>query len=218
MAAILISDLEDRLEYQLKDTSDVPAATFLYWIQNMSDTIYRSLVKEDPERFITDYTVTVTAGTNSYALPSDFMHVQSLGCGLYEPDSDGNATDRRFTLTGYGSSTTGYYINNTNLILTPPDYPNSDSLTLRYIPNPPTYTATTEYLTLDKLATGKQIIPDQYMNFAEKALEVLYFQWDEDPNNESLADLRYTNVWNDLLANIRKEPSAFAMPDISLSY
>jgi len=213
--SIQLSASFTQLGLLLKDISDVSDATKLQFAQFVSDYIYKEISMLDPERFILSTTVSVVAGTNSYSLPADFFHARSEGTGLYEPDSNGNATDNRWPLTGYGSSITGYYISGDNIVITPSDFPNADTLTFRYIPNSPTYTALTEYYTISKVTGGVEIIPNEYQEYLVKALHVLYTQFDENPTDESFADHRFVRVLNDFLKNIPRQGRAYALPDIS---
>jgi len=213
--ALQLSASFTQLGLLLKDISDVSDATKLQWSQFISDYIYKEISMLDPERFIASTTVSVTAGTNSYSLPGTFFHARSEGTGLYQPDSNGNATDNRFPLTGFGSPINGFYISGSDIVLTPPNYPNSDTLTFRYIPNPFTYTALTEYYTDDGTNTGVDIIPSIYSEYIVKALHVLYTQFDENPSDESFSDARFVRALNDLLKNIPRQGRAYAMPDIS---
>jgi hypothetical protein len=218
MASIQLSAAFNQLEYRLKDISDVGTNTRLQWANQVNLFIYRELVKEDPEKYISEDTVNITANTNAYALPSDFMHVNAWGCGLFEPDSSGNETNRRWTLTSFGSPKTGYYIEGSNLVLTPDPYPNADTATLRYIPNPTRFTATTDYFTQDGNTGGTIIIDDLYMDYLVNALQVQYMIWDDDPSLESLSDIRFVRALNELLANVRREPTVYMLPEISEIY
>ena len=167
--ALKIEDAFTQLGYLKKDITDVPDNTRVQWARFISDYIYRNIAKTDPERFIQEQSYAITAGTNTYALPSDYMHIQSYGTGLYRNTNDGFATNERWTLTTYGSAKEGYYIKGDNIILTPDNYQNTAAGVLRYIPKSPIYTSVSDYFTLDKLSTGVEIIPDEYMEYVVKA-------------------------------------------------
>lgn len=215
MSAIQISDARTKLEYVLKDISDISTGQFLYMCQTVSDFIYDALIKVDPEKYIKSTTINITGGTNSYSLPADFKNLNVLGTGLYAPDSDGYATDQRWTLTGYGSKVEGYYLDNTKLILTPDDYPNSDTAILRYIPTAPVFTDLSDYFTQDGTSTGQVIIDSSYMHYLVNALQTQYMIIDEDPGAESLSDFRFTRSLDQLLKNVKRTSATVMMPDIS---
>jgi hypothetical protein len=218
MAAFTVATAFTQFGIYKKDISDVADAEKLQWAQQVLNYIYQEFVKVDPERWITTDTVSAVSGTATYSLPSDFLHIQSVGCGLYKQNSDGYATDERLTMTGYGSSTTGFYISGGNIVLTPPDWSETQTYILRYIPNPFAFTATTEYFTSDGTNTGTTVIDSQYMDYVIKAIDVLYSQWDADPGSESIADHRFMNVLNSILVDIRREGASYALPDMSLSF
>lgn len=218
MTAIKLLDAETKLGYMLKDISDVPTATMLYFHQTISDYIYHKVIKTDPNRYISEQTYTLAAGTNDLSLPSDFMNIQPIDTGLFVKNSDGYETNKRFTKTEFGSPRQGYYIEQGNMVLTPDPNVATDSVVLRYIPTPPVYTANTEYYTDDKLITGKEIVPVEYMSYVVAALKQIYMEWDESASEESLQDFRYMRILDDLLDNLRTTGGSFIMPDISLIY
>lgn len=217
MAAIRLSDAQTALENQLKDISDVSSAIFLQWCQFLSDFVYNVVSDIDPERYITEYTLSVSSGTSSYALPSDFMNIMEFGTGLYVQNSNGTNSNTRLPLTGFGQSVDGYYISGSNIILTPTPQA-SRTLILRYIPESPSYTALTDYFTLNKLSTGKQILPGEYLQYVQQALVVLYQIWDEMPGDEAYADARFVRALDDLTRNINRPPLVFGLPDFTSSF
>jgi hypothetical protein len=218
MSSIQLSDARTKLGLVLKDISDISDSQFLYMCQTVSDYIYREIVKTDPERFIKATTINVTAGTNEYTMPTDFFHIKVLNTGLFIPDNNGVATDTRWLLTGYGSANKGYYLNNTKLVLTPDAYPNTETAVLRYIPNPPLFTASSDYFTNDKLSTGNVIIDSQYENLLVNALMSQYMIIDEDTASESVSDFRFARSLQDLLANINRTTSSYTTPNIADIY
>jgi hypothetical protein len=212
--AIQLATARQSLENVLQDISDVPAATFLQWCQYLSDTVYRITSDIDPERYITAATINVVSGSSSYALPVDFLNHQSFGTGLFKQNSQGVNTDQKLGLTGFGSSTNGYYISGSNFVLTPTPQ-QSSVLINRYIPKSPTFTSTSDYFTLDKLSTGKEIVPDAYLQYVQNSLVALYEVWDQDAPLESLADQRFVRTLDELARNISRPPLAWSLPDFS---
>jgi hypothetical protein len=217
MANLQLTTAFTQLGYRLQDVSDIDTNTRIQWAQFVSDFIYKEIVKTEPERFIASTTINVTSGTAAHTLPSDFLHVQSWGTGLYVPNDDGTANNTRKALTGYGSQQDGYYITGNFLTLTPVPTA-SDTLVFRYIPKPPIYTSINDYFSSDKLLTGKEIIPDWATEYLVNALVTMYGQWDEDPNLESFADIRFSRSLDELLRTIRKQPDCYPLEDSSLMY
>ena len=197
MAALTVATAFTQFGYYKQDIADVSTNLQLQWANQINRYIYRKLAEADPERFISTSTINAVAGTNSYSLPASFMHIQANGCGLYKQDSNGYATDERLTMTGYGQKTTGFYINGGNIILTPPNWNETQTYILRYIPVPPGFTQTTDYFTTDKTGTGTIIIDDQYIDYIIKAIDVQYSQWDEDGALESIDVFRFIRVLDD---------------------
>lgn len=207
--------MKTNLGYMLRDITDLSDATFTYMAQQCQDYLYRNLVKVDPEKFISEQSYSVTSGTNNYALPSDFMHIQPDGCGLYEKSTGGYEQDLRWLYTQYGDSTQGYYIEGSNIRLTPDPNKSTKTLVLRYIPNTTRFTATTDYFTTDATASGVEVCPDEFADYLTKAIQVYYYEWDQDAANESIADFRYVRILNDLLDNIKRSPAVYIQPDLS---
>ncbi len=200
-----------------RDVSDISNTTFLEWCDYVNKFAYRKLAGIDAERFMDQSnTYTVTTEPQTEALPSDFEHVESLEAGFYIVDDNGDDTTQRLSITGFGSTKLGYYIQGTNVVFT--GINDTKTIRLRYIPVNTAITALADYFTIDTLVGGAEIIPDEYLNYIVKAVDVFYAQWDEDPAAESLADFRFTNVLNEFLGNIRKGPSAFGTPDYTVNY
>jgi hypothetical protein len=214
---IQLSAARTELLNRKKDLSDVSSQVFISWCNQIQRFVYRELIKTDPERFITTDTIAVIAGTQSYALPSDFKSIAPAGCGVFDPADNGDDRDNRLTLTGYGSTKVGYYLNGANIILTPKPVRN-DSYTLRYIPTITTFTALTDYFTTDATITGQPTISDEYLDYVLEALDVRYTIWDEDPSSEGLSDVRFTRALNELLGDVRRIPDAYDLPDYTSIY
>lgn len=215
MAAIQLSDARTKLGLVLKDISDISDDQFLYMCQTVSDYIYPQIFKTDPEKFIKSTTVNITAGTNNYSLPADYMTMNAAGTGLYRKTSDGYETDQRWTLTGYGKGEKGYYLDNSELVLTPDNYPSTETAVLRYLPNPPAFSGLTDYFTSDGTASGFIIIDSQYMHYLVSALQTQYMIIDEDSGGESLSDFRFVRAMSNLLANVRRTGGVYITPDLS---
>lgn len=199
-----------------RDVTDVRNATFIEWCDFVNKFAYRKVVGIDAERFMTTSDFTVTSEPQTSALPSDFEGINSFESGFYIVDDNGDDTAQRLAVTGFGSTKLGYYIQGTNVVFT--GINDTKTIRLRYIPTPTKITALADFFTVDTLTGGAEIIPDEYLNYIVKAVDVFYAQWDEDPAAESLADFRFTNALDEFLGEIRKGPSAFGIPDYSANY
>lgn len=207
----------DALARLKKDISDVSQPTFIEWCDFVNKFIYRELIATEPERYITDGTVTAIAGTYSYALPADFRDITPLGCGLFEVNDDGTYSDRKLAKTSFGSQIRGYYISKGNIILTPTPK-QTETFTLRYIPAPTKLTTIAQYFTADGTVTGVEVVPDEYLMYLREALDVQYSVWDEEVGAESYADARFARVLDELIRNIRKDVSTYGISDFSSTY
>lgn len=212
--ALLVSDLITELENRKQDTSDVGETLFCSWVRDIVSFTYRALKKTEPERFITETDYTITTSPSSQALPSGFRDIAEWDTGFFFKNSDGTASTRRLAVTKHGSQNPGYYFEGGNVVFTGIE---SESVTLRYIPAPPTISATSDYLTSDKTNTGKVIIPDEFLDYVMQALDVRYSQWDEDSVSEGNADQRFQRVLLEMLDEYRRGPQVFALqPDNSI--
>lgn len=214
--AIQISQARQSLENVLQDISDVPAATFLQWCQFLSDYVYKISTDIDPERYILETNINVASGQAAYPLPVDFLTHQPYGCGIFKMNSN-QGVDKKLALTNFGSNSQGYYISGSNFVLTPLPTQNGQ-LVNRYVAKSPVFTATTDYFTLDKLSTGRQIVPDEYLQYVQNALMQAYAVWDVDVGMESLADQRFTRSLDELTRNLSRPPMIFQVPEFNSAF
>ena len=89
---------------------------------------------------------------------------------------------------------------------------------LRFIPKITACVALTGYFTLDTLISGKEIIPSDNLDFAIKALDVYYDQWDEDVGMEGIADQRFVRLLDDFSRNVPVTPTVYALDDPTLNF
>jgi len=213
--AIQLQSAYDELELLKQDLSDVTNDLFISWANHVNRFAFGFIAGIDPERFIQEqnFSNVVTGG---YNLPSDFESLQQFNTGFFYVDSNGNATDQRLPLLPFGSPSTGYYINGTQVqflnVTTQTNY------VLRYMPKAPTFTVLTDYFTVDKLSSGKEIIPDEYLLYVRSHLDVMYAQWDEDIAYESVADARFTRELSRLASEINRTPSVYAQKNFSVIF
>jgi len=202
---ITVAQARTGLENRKKDITDVSSSVFLEWCNTINNFAYRHLIGTDPERYISETTISVVSGTSDYDLPATFNNVQVLGTGLYERDSNNIAIDtQRLPVTGVGSQQYGYYISGAYITITPTPA-SSYTLSLRYIPNLTQLTATSDSLVIDQ----------PYLLYVINALDVLYSIWDEDKNNEAFADARFVRSLSELVNNMRYGVQIVSIPNVS---
>lgn len=215
--ALQVSAVQTQYGYRKKDISDISDALFILWCREINDFTYRYMIDVNPTKYLSTQTISVTSGTSSYALNSDFRDATTFGCGLYKTDSNGNPLDERLPVTGYGSQTLGYYFSGSSLIITPTPTA-SETYKLRYIPNNTIIDATADYFTVDTLSTGTDIIPERYLEYVLNALDVRYAIWDDVPEDEAIADQRFVRSLNELAQAIKPDGEAYSMPEFTYNY
>lgn len=214
--AITLQNVLDSLGNRLKDISDVPQATFIEWCNFANTQVYRHVLSIESERYLLSQEYVVSTSPQTVTLPDDFKSIKPLACGIYERDNSGKDTETTLGRTGFGSETKGYYFDRANLVFT--GIESALTYVLRYAPTVFTFTALTDTFTTDGLATGQEIIPNEYLQFLVEDILVLYNQWDEQGGNESLADFRFSRLLNEYSQNIRRDPSSYDLPDFSQVY
>lgn len=215
---LTIQNVKDSFDRLKRDTSDVSTTLFIEWTQFCIDYVWRKLLGTDPGRWISTSTVTKTTSVNTTALPATFGGMEHYDCGLFELDSTGTTpTMTKLARTSYGSASTGYYLEGSNIHWTPTPT-ETKTYSIRFVTERPSFTALSDYLTTDKTLTGTEIIPDDFREYMVRAIDVLYSQWDEDPGAEGMADQRYTRILDDLITELRREPNPFYVQDFSTMY
>jgi len=215
--AIQVSTAYTAFDEHKRDVTDVPLGTFYRWCDFVNKHAYRKLKGVDPERYINGATTfTVTTNPQTSALPATFRDIREKECGFFYIDSEGLDTETRLTKVSFGSRSKGYYINGTNVVFT--GIESSEQYRLRFLPKITTIDAATDYFTLDTAIGGAEIIPDEFLEYIVKAVDVLYDQWDEEIGAESYADARFVRIMDELASHFKKEPDAYSLPDSTLNY
>lgn len=215
--ALTVQNVKDSFGRLKRDITDVSTATLAEWCDYINKFIYRKLKQTDPERFMLSTTFTVTSAPQTESLPSGFRDVQPLGAGFFLRDSSGNDTEISLARTGFGRNDIGYYITKTSVVFTGMEG-DSQTVVLRYIPEVTTISALADYFTVDTLVTGDETVPDEYLNYLVKAVDVFYSQWDDSVGEESFADARFVRVLNELVTTLRREPDAYAIDNYSSNF
>lgn len=198
-----VQDLYDLYARYKKDISDVSDELFWDWADEINRFAYRIMYAHTPDTLISTDTISVVAGTASYALPSDFLNIEPLGTGFFKVNN-GNASEEMYFKTGYGSDKTGYYITNGNVVFTPAPQ-SSFTVSVRYIPE---LTGITSY-------SDSLVIPDEFIYYARDAIDAKYVVWDEDYGVEGPTDMRFTRALDELARNLRKDASTVGIQTYS---
>ena len=212
--AIKVQDAFTALLQLMKDLSDVPQATFVQWCDYINKFTYRFVLGIDPERFTQEQALNSLNGVNTYSLPADFRDMVHFGAGIYYLDANGgNPTDRVLPRTGYGKSQTGFYLKGNNIILTPTPWTQNYPFVIRYAPKQTSLTSVNDYFTLDGTDTGNEIIPNEFLDYLVRALNVRYSQWDEDIGGESYSDGRFDRELTELAKEYYREANIYFLED-----
>jgi hypothetical protein len=205
--AIQVSKLKSRLSDMKGDISDVDNTLFATWANYINNFCYRYLSGIDPERFIsTQAYSSITSGTQ--ALPADFKTMEMDGCGLFVVDTNGNDTDNELLPVGFGSSSKGFYLNAAGEIEFVKVATSTD-FKLRYLPKTTEITSVNQYFTIDGTSSGKTVVPEEYMLFLVNFVSVIYDQWDEDLDLESIDDFRFVRTLDEISQNYRRTPTVY---------
>jgi hypothetical protein len=206
--AIQVSEALTQFGYYKQDIADVETDVFVSWCQFIERDVYRKLLKLFPNKFVSSQSYSVVDGAQS--LPADFDNIRSLGTGFYL-FKDNQLHVSRLALTSPGSRQKGFYFEGNQVVFT--GFQNAETYMLRYIPKLVVVQSESDYFTIDALSTGEEIIPEQFMEFLVKALDVKYTQWDAMPGDESFADQRYANLLNEFLENYLPTAQLFPFED-----
>lgn len=206
--ALQISGIRTNFDLlQDRDSGDITDSDFILWVNYAVRGIYRSIYQVDPERFLTTSTYSaVTSGSQN--LPADFKTLEAgPNAGIFPVDNAGNDTEYSLPRTGFGSSKRGYYINRGSVVFT--GISSATTFKLRYIPKLTTFTATTDYITLDALNTGIEVIPEEYEEQLLNDMGRLYGQWDKNSGAENMANFRFSELEAVMLEDITRDSGSF---------
>lgn len=197
--AFSVTTIQSRLEKRLGDISDVDF--ILEIATDLNQFLYGVMFNEDPERYVTTSTYTVTSSTLTQALPAGYRDNTEYGCGFFVQNSDGTASSRQLGLTSYGSRELGYYINGTNVVFT--GINTTETIVLRYIP---------VLADIDSL-DDTFVVPDENKELVQEGMVLYYYRYNEDPR-ESDQDLRFTRLLGIFKDNLPKAPKVYGLPSV----
>nr|QGH72392.1 MAG: hypothetical protein [Podoviridae sp. ctka020] len=195
--SITLSDIVNRVTRRLKDVDDISSSIWYDIATDLNQFLYRRIKGIDPERVITSATYTVTSSPSSQALPAGFRDIQAIGCGVFYQNSAGQNTDTQLPLTGFGSTSPGYYFDGTNIVFT--GINTSTVFVLRYVGTLADITA----------MSGIFCVPDEYKDLVTEGMVLGYYKYEEDPR-EADADTRFTRLLSDFLETVKKAPKVYA--------
>ena len=201
---LLVSAVRTIFDRQMRDTTDVSSATFIDWCDWINLFLYREISKKDPERFIVHSTVDDTLLATGEYLPTDFKQIKGFNTGLFQEVNDVVQHEPEL-ITKANSELSGYYISGNKIVFTPIERTEEETYDFRYTPREPKITAVTD--------TFIAPITNAYIEVVYHALNKFYEQWDEDAGMESLADFRFTRMFDELLSTIRRTPQVYFIDD-----
>jgi len=191
----------DDLRNYKKDISDIDFDVFMSWINYINNFIYRAYIGSCPTQINKVYSFTSSPNVSNYTLPTDFRSINTWGTGLYLSD-DLSQIDKSLAITMPGSQLPGFYVTNTDIVLTPKPV-DSQTYYFWYIPK----------LTKLTAMADETIIEDEYLELLTKALDVKYTQWDNGKGDEGFADARFVRCLNELLDNVLYTPAVYSFPN-----
>ena len=107
--AFTLATIKTRLTNRLKDVANVTNDTFYQMATDLNQFLYNEMFGDDPERFISTSSYTVSTSPSSQALPAGYRDDTEFGCGFFIQNSDGTASNTQLRVTEYGSTDLGYY-------------------------------------------------------------------------------------------------------------
>lgn len=143
---------------------------------------------------------------------------------LVESEVNGKGQlDKKLGVTGYGNPNLGYYLEGSNIVLTGGGYPYNRQIldldfVMKYIPLPPTIDALADYITVDGTANTAMIVEDRHLEYMVKAVDVLYEQWDDNNQAESVADFRFVRALGNLIDGYNRTPQVSTMKNPSSNF
>lgn len=203
-----LSELRDEFLLLKKDLSDVDNEVFVSWVRNIQRYIYRRMNSVDPSWYAKSQNYAVFTGTQS--LPADFGSINAMDTGFYLISSDGTPSSRRLFPTNFGSRRPGFHLNGKSEVVFS-GINNPRPYILRYTPRTTPVTSINDYFTVDGTVNTIEIVPDEFLEFIIKALDVYYSQWDEEVSSEGFADARFVRVMDDLFAQLPRTPQVYDM-------
>jgi hypothetical protein len=202
---ILVSELFEAFRLRKQDISDVGNDTFFQWCNQINRFAYNNIKGLNFRDYFNTAHYNVTDSPETQALPTDFRDMVEDKTGVYEKDTDGNDSGAKLSITGFGSTQKGFYLDGANIVFTGIT---GAGYRMRYMPRLSTLTATTD----------RMILTEDKLDYLLSALDVRYSIWDRDPSAEAMADQRFVRALGELLNNINPLPTAYGMEDITSIY
>ena len=204
-----LQTLQDNLKDDLPDLTANTNRLMVQWANWIDYKIYHTLWKNDPERYMSESSISVVSWTSAYSLAADFRSIDAISAWLYPLDWNSNITlNGKLTVTAPWSQRLWYYIDkkNDNIEITPLPW-GAVTYTLRYIPALTAHTAVANSMLLD----------EEWSQALNAVFEALYEAWKRSPNT-AFADEMVVRALDDLLDNFNSAPGVLDLGNISLSY
>lgn len=192
---LTVWEIKGLLKRHLNDElPNVDEALFLDWINALNRFTYRHLYKLDSERFLQEETYNVTEWTSQYSNPALIETLAVIWWGVFKTDANGGLTDDPLIRTNPWSSKLWYYTWWTVINFTPTPV-KSDTYIMRYVPK------------IGRLDSDDDVtvIPSEYERYARVALQVTYYDFVRNQNEEVFNDQKLERELDELLDNYRQE-------------
>lgn len=185
----------DRLKRLYKrNIGEVSDDLFFDWFNDLNFMVYEMLYNINAEQYLTEVNISVISGTDTYALPPDFLNLdtacigENVGIGFFPIN---NSVQSRIPLeyTGFASTNNGYYLKGRTSVIFTPEPTKAQSITLRYIPELALLTALGDELVINIQSLGA------IMNWLDKN----YGQWRLNVFKENAGDQRFIRGLSEIL-------------------
>jgi hypothetical protein len=213
-----LQTLWDEFLRRKRDLGGLPEATFIMWCRWIQRFSYNKIKQVAPERLYSETNVTAPKGTNvSVDLPQGFRDSAGIDAGLWELEN-GLPTGKKLPRTGFASPRTGYYVWKDKIRFTPMQWGQTKTYTFRWLPDLYSFTALTDYWTIDGASDGTPVLEEHHLQYMVEAIDVLYEQWDINPGSESYADQRFVRALSEMLENIKQAPVYYETINFALGF
>ena len=196
MTLLKVEDFRSLLERDQEFQTDlgvVSSDLFLDWINRINYAYWRKAQQVDPERIMSEQSVTVS-GSNLSETIATLHSLNVSGAGIYEKNDDGYLTGNSLPRRGRDSQLNGYYVSGTTIEFVPKTWTQSTDYLVRFIAK------------IAKLAADDEdtLIDDQYEDFALNAIKRVYQIWDRDAYM-NITDAQFLNAMDELWEDLRPD-------------
>lgn len=205
---ITVTDGWNSVKANVKNIGDVTPTDQLRMANIVDEQIRDEIASAAPERVITSTNLSIISGTSSYSLPSDFENINIEETGLFKLDSNGKV-EEELTQTEFGSTQYGYYIDGSNVIITP-EPTDSYTITLKYLPERTELTAVSDIFSVPNAKKYREVV--------RQGLLVEYYHFKRRFDLKQFAEIDYRATMDDLIDKIQQNPKVSSLPETSISF